>query len=86
MDWRLGEALTGAPAVHALAGLLFSQLEKTAVNSRSFLGVLFTAISFLAMGNTSQVAIILGGRECDPFLPLFPLPAPLFLPGKPTLP
>mmetsp|Transcript_33340 Transcript_33340/g.83541 ORF Transcript_33340/g.83541 Transcript_33340/m.83541 type:complete len:1541 (-) Transcript_33340:49-4671(-) len=44
-------------------GLLFSQLEKTAVNSRSFLGVLFTAISFLAMGNTSQVAIILGGRE-----------------------
>mmetsp|Transcript_17709 Transcript_17709/g.49550 ORF Transcript_17709/g.49550 Transcript_17709/m.49550 type:complete len:1558 (-) Transcript_17709:317-4990(-) len=56
---RLGQCII----MGILTGLLFGSLEKVPTNSRSYLGVLFSMIMFLAMGNSSQVSVIIGGRE-----------------------
>ena len=43
-------------------GLLFLQLPKTLESGRSYMGVMYVAIMFLALGNAPQVGILLKGR------------------------
>jgi hypothetical protein len=46
-----------------ITGLLYLQLEKTVDKGRSVMGLLYTAIMFLAMGNAAQVGILIQGRD-----------------------
>lgn len=45
-----------------LVGLLYLQLDKTLATGRSFLGVIFTSVMFLALGNAPQIGLLLKGR------------------------